>query len=136
MAEKAYRGKAVTVTYDPGRCRHFAECVRGLPQVFDTTKRPWVNVDAAAAEQVAEVVRRCPSGALHAIFADGSTEVPEQPSRVRVLAGGPVLLRGDLLIDTPAGPRHELRAAICGCHRSAASPWCDGTCEHGGPAPA
>lgn len=131
MGEKVYTGRRVTVTYDPVRCRHFAECVRGLPQVFDTHKRPWVNVDAAPAEQVAEIVRRCPSGALHAVFADGSTEEPEQPTRVQVLPEGPVLVRGDLLIDTPSGPRREVRAAICGCHRSTAAPWCDGACGHG-----
>jgi len=130
MAERTYAGKRLSVTYDTVRCRHFAECVRGLPEVFDTSRRPWVNVDAATAEQVAEVVRRCPSGALHAVFDDGTTEEPERPTQVQVLAEGPVLLRGDLLIDTPDGPRREVRAAMCGCHRSGYLPWCDGACGH------
>jgi hypothetical protein len=39
------RGRAdaapeVTVVDDRGRCRHYAECVGGLPQVFDPTRRP------------------------------------------------------------------------------------------------
>jgi CDGSH-type Zn-finger protein len=33
------------VFYDRGRCRHYAECVRGLPQVFDPTRRPWIRGD-------------------------------------------------------------------------------------------
>src|SRR5829696_4662875 len=62
---RSYTAQGVTVFYDRGRCLHFAECVRGLPQVFDARKRPWIQPENAPAEQVAEVVRRCPSGALH-----------------------------------------------------------------------
>jgi uncharacterized Fe-S cluster protein YjdI len=62
---RAYTAPGVTVYYERGRCLHFAECVRGLPQVFDGHKRPWIQPENASAEEVAEVVRRCPSGALH-----------------------------------------------------------------------
>ena len=49
----------MTVFYDRGRCLHFAECVRGLPQVFGVETRQWIRQENASAEQVAEVVRRC-----------------------------------------------------------------------------
>jgi uncharacterized Fe-S cluster protein YjdI len=39
---KRYRGEAVDVSFDPMRCRHAAECVRGLGAVFDTDRRPWI----------------------------------------------------------------------------------------------
>ena len=29
--------------YDRSRCRHYAESVRGLPQVFDPARRPWIR---------------------------------------------------------------------------------------------
>ena len=61
---KAYRGRSITVTFDAGLCRHAAACVTGLPEVFDIDRRPWIRPDAADAERVAAVVRRCPSGAL------------------------------------------------------------------------
>jgi uncharacterized Fe-S cluster protein YjdI len=61
---KTYTGTRVDVSFDPPVCRHAAECVRGLPAVFDTRRRPWILPDAAPAEQVVEVVGRCPSGAL------------------------------------------------------------------------
>ena len=38
-----YEGESVTVTYDAKRCIHAAECVHGLPGVFDPKARPWVN---------------------------------------------------------------------------------------------
>lgn len=61
---KSYEGEEIVVTFDPEVCRHAGECVRGLPEVFDTKRKPWILPDAAPAERVAEQVRRCPSGAL------------------------------------------------------------------------
>ncbi|UED86282.1 (4Fe-4S)-binding protein [Streptomyces profundus] len=78
---KAYQGRAITVTFEAGRCRHAAECVNGLPEVFDTSRRPWIQPDGAAADRLAEVVRRCPSGALRYQLADGGAEAPDRPAR-------------------------------------------------------
>jgi uncharacterized Fe-S cluster protein YjdI len=50
---RPYSAPGVRVFYDRGRCLHFAECVRGLPQVFDVEKRPWIQPGNASAEQVA-----------------------------------------------------------------------------------
>jgi len=128
MAEKAYTAPAITVYYDRARCRHYAECVHGLPRVFDVTRRPWIRADLADAETVAEVVRRCPTGALHYRTVGGETEQPTTPTTVRRDPAGPVLLRGELLLDTPAGPLRETRAALCGCGASEEQPFCDGAC--------
>lgn len=64
MPRKTYTGEQVDVSFDPELCRHAAECVRGLPAVFDTSARPWIQPDGAPAADVVEVVARCPSGAL------------------------------------------------------------------------
>jgi uncharacterized Fe-S cluster protein YjdI len=61
---KTYTGTRVDVSFDVAVCQHAAECVRGLPEVFDTRRRPWILPDGAAAERVVDVVGRCPSGAL------------------------------------------------------------------------
>ncbi|MGC5031119.1 (4Fe-4S)-binding protein [Micromonospora sp. DT229] len=81
--KKAYEGTSITVTFEAQRCRHAAECVRGLPEVFDTSQRPWIRPDGAEAERVAEVVRRCPSGALQYDLADGGAEDSGSPMRTR-----------------------------------------------------
>jgi uncharacterized Fe-S cluster protein YjdI len=70
MARKAYAGREITASFDPERCAHAAACVRGLPAVFDTGRRPWILPDLAPAAEVAEVVTRCPSGALRYELAD------------------------------------------------------------------
>jgi uncharacterized Fe-S cluster protein YjdI len=61
---KNYVGASVTVSYDRALCTHAAECVRGLPAVFDINARPWIAPDHAASEAVIATVARCPSGAL------------------------------------------------------------------------
>lgn len=77
---KTYEGRSITVTFEAGRCRHAAECVRGLPEVFDTGRRPWIQPDNAAADRLAEVVTRCPSGALQYRRADGGTDASDRPA--------------------------------------------------------
>ncbi len=59
-----YKNRQVIVRFDPHVCLHAGECVRGLPAVFDTSKEPWIDVDGASSEEIAEVVECCPSGAL------------------------------------------------------------------------
>jgi uncharacterized Fe-S cluster protein YjdI len=125
---KAHTAPSITVFYDGRRCRHFAECVRGLPAVFDVTRRPWVRADLADADAVAEVVRRCPTGALHYRLAAGEPEEATRPTTITRDPRGPLLVRGDLVLDTPDGPLHETRAALCGCGRTQRTPFCDGAC--------
>jgi uncharacterized Fe-S cluster protein YjdI/CDGSH-type Zn-finger protein len=130
---RAYFAPGVTVFYDRGRCLHFAECVRGLPQVFDVEKRPWIQPDNASADEVTEVVRRCPSGALHYRLEEGTPEEPEQPTRVALVANGPINLRGDLSIEVPGGGQmREVRASLCRCGLTENEPFCDKACSRTG----
>ncbi len=64
-----YRNDKIVVRYDPKICIHAGDCVRGLPSVFDVGKKPWVNVNGASPEAIAEQVKKCPSGALSYEFA-------------------------------------------------------------------
>jgi uncharacterized Fe-S cluster protein YjdI len=126
---KRYAGQAVDVSFDPVRCRHAAECVRGLPAVFDAGRRPWILPDGGEADDVVRVVARCPTGALrtHPIEPLAS-EQPVMPTEVTVLPGGPMLLRGDLHVTAPSGlDEHETRAALCSCGSTANAPYCDGS---------
>jgi uncharacterized Fe-S cluster protein YjdI len=59
-----HKGSKIIVRWDKAKCIHAGMCVRGLPEVFDLKKRPWVNPDAAGVEAVKKAVAACPSGAL------------------------------------------------------------------------
>ena len=60
-----YRALNFVVRYDPSICTHAANCVHGLPKVFDIARQPWVDVTGAPAAEIQRQVAACPSGALH-----------------------------------------------------------------------
>lgn len=128
----AHEAEGITVFYSKARCIHGAECVRALPSVFDTDRRPWIQPANAGAEQIAEAVRRCPSGALQYELAGGPDEQPESPTRIDPQEDGPLYVRGDLRIALDEGLLTETRAAMCRCGRSGGKPFCDKTCETSG----
>ena len=96
--------------------------------MFDPTRRPWIRADLADAQAVAEVVRRCPTGALHYRLAVDAPEEPTCPTIITRDPAGPLLVRGELVLDTPEGPLVETRAALCACGSTQNQPFCDGAC--------
>jgi CDGSH-type Zn-finger protein/uncharacterized Fe-S cluster protein YjdI len=124
-----YEGEKLAVLYDVTRCIHAAECVRGLPAAFDAQRRPWVTPDAATAGEVADVILRCPSGALHYEWKDrgGPAEQPEEENTVTVIPDGPFYLRGRIEIADPDGNVQlaDTRIALCRCGASKNKPYCD-----------
>ena len=124
----AFENDAIEVTWSQRRCIHAAECVRRLPPVFQPGERPWVKLERAEADAVAEVVQRCPTGALHFTRRDGgANEVPAEQNLVLVSAHGPTYLRGDIEIIAPDGSvlLKDTRVALCRCGASANKPLCD-----------
>ena len=67
-----YEKDGLTVTFDPRVCVHSGICVR-LFDVFDVSKKPWVDLAGAPAERIIEQVKRCPSGALQFELVTGSS---------------------------------------------------------------
>ncbi|WMT42943.1 (4Fe-4S)-binding protein [Paenibacillus sp. D2_2] len=64
MSKKVYRGEEIEVYFDAEKCTHSGVCVKGMPEVFDLKKRPWVNTEGASADKIAAHIDTCPSGAL------------------------------------------------------------------------
>ncbi len=123
---KEYTNDEITVYWDPDKCIHSRKCVTGLPQVFDRSKRPWINMKGASSEEIMKVIDKCPSGAL----SYKKTEAVQSPTaEIRVTKNGPLLVKGGCtLIDRDdkeiagCGPY-----ALCRCGGSKKKPFCDGT---------
>src|SRR5688572_27767832 len=123
-----YTDERIDVSYDATRCIHAAECVHGLPAVFDTARRPWILPSAADADAIVAVVARCPTGALHAMRLDGGVteEVPAENAIVP-MPDGPLYVRGQLQMRSPEGDVtiDDVRMALCRCGQSRNKPFCD-----------
>lgn len=128
LLRRRHRGAAITVSYDIARCIHAEECTRGLPPVFDRGRDNWIDPDGDAAERTAQVVFRCPSGALRAESPQGA-ELESTPAanQVQLSRDGPLYVRGELLIATIDGEQlhADTRLALCRCGASANKPFCD-----------
>ncbi|MFO7890431.1 MAG: CDGSH iron-sulfur domain-containing protein [bacterium] len=123
-----YKGRDIDVYFTVDRCTHVAECIRGSPDVFNAGRRPWIMADAAESDKVAEVIQRCPTGALHFKRKNGGSEeaVPAE-NAVRICRHGPLYLKGDLKLKNFDGSSilTDTRIALCRCGESRIMPICD-----------
>jgi uncharacterized Fe-S cluster protein YjdI/CDGSH-type Zn-finger protein len=124
---KVYRGKDLEVSFDLDICIHVGECLRGQPQAFKLNRRPWALPDMAGADEVAEVVRRCPSGALLYRRLDGGPQEGSGTSTtVTPVRNGPLLVVGKIEVRREDGTIETLpRATLCRCGESQHKPFCD-----------
>lgn len=128
--QRSYRTDKIVVYWNPSVCINSHNCVNGLPQVFRPKERPWIQVDAADADEVAQVVARCPSGALHFERLDGGEqeEIAEEAT-IAPQPNGPLYVRGRMRIVKADGTllREDGRMALCRCGQSHKKPFCDGS---------
>ncbi|MDJ0736282.1 MAG: CDGSH iron-sulfur domain-containing protein [Nostocaceae cyanobacterium] len=130
-----FPGENIEVWYNRQLCIHAAECGRGLKEVFNAKKDPWIDPDKANADQVAKVVMRCPTGALNFKRTDGGPQEPIPESNTVVVSpDGPFYMRGEIIIQDAAGKEESVqtRLALCRCGASANKPYCDGAHEKAG----
>ncbi len=123
-----YPGQRIDVSYDIRRCIHAAECVRGLPATFERQRVPWIEPYKSSAADVAEVIMRCPSGALRFERKDAGLPEPNPGTNtVTLVPDGPLYVRGEVKIISPQGEllHRDTRISLCRCGNSGNKPFCD-----------
>ncbi len=132
--EKKYQfeGKAASVEWDSRLCIHIAECGQSQGKLFVGGRDPWCQPDLTTNLDVADIVARCPTGALTFEVKDGS--IQEKAPGVNTLMvsnNGPYYLRGDLNIEGAPDDMKgiQYRAALCRCGASKNKPFCDNSHE-------
>jgi len=128
--EKVYQypGEEVDVSWNQSLCIHIAECGRSQGGLFEGGRQPWCQPDVTTADDVVDVIERCPSGALTYQLKDGSiVEAAADENTVVVTYYGPLFVRGDLDIEgtSEKKPGTRFRAALCRCGQSGNKPFCD-----------
>jgi uncharacterized Fe-S cluster protein YjdI len=150
---KRYKNNDITVYWKPSACVHASYCYRELIEVFDPSRRPWVDMNGSTTEKIIEVVNLCPTDALAWKWNDeaknelvGSDQVnhikfrrpelvdikdpveEEQPVSVKIMTDGPIVLKGNFKISYN-GVNKEVQEgiiSICRCGESDHQPFCDG----------
>jgi len=129
-AIKTYTNGEVTVRWEPEKCIHSARCIKGLPDVFDTGKRPWITIDGSDTARIIAQVGKCPSGALSHYLNDAeSTEAAPTTCTIEPMRNGPLLVHGSISIKHADGTveQKENVNAFCRCGASTNKPFCDGS---------
>ncbi|MCW8999927.1 MAG: (4Fe-4S)-binding protein, partial [Kangiellaceae bacterium] len=125
----SYRSDKISVHYNRLLCSKAAECGKRLPAVFNNQCDPWIEPTHGTVDEIIEVVKACPSGAL-------SYQLPSQNIRHEVNEDSSIILE-------ESGPYHvtnaELRDtnwnagasrkkySLCRCGASKNKPFCDGS---------
>lgn len=131
-----YPADDITVHDNRHACGHAEECIHGAPEVFHKMHRPWITPEKADADKIADVISRCPSGAL-AYMRDGVEHASiDRPPRVFVRPGGPYGVQGgvELAVEEDAWAEGVTREhyTLCRCGGSSNKPFCDGTHQKNG----
>ena len=127
---RAFEGAEITILDARRLCAHAAVCTDNLPRVFDVTRPRWIDPDAAPAGDIADVVARCPSGALaYAVGDDPEPVEPHLEPGIRCSRGASYVVTGGVeLVGADGRPyaRRE-RVTLCRCGASSNKPFCDGS---------
>ena len=126
---RSYEGKNITIHDNRGVCSHAEHCIRELPRVFDRSRHPWIDPDAASPDEIARTIEHCPSGAL-SYTRKGTLhkDLPRNPG-IEVQRGGPYNVVGGLEMADPDGcvPESKKHYTLCRCGASRNKPFCDGS---------
>jgi uncharacterized Fe-S cluster protein YjdI len=151
--ERKYSNDEITVYWKPEACVHASYCYRELIDVFDPSRRPWVDMKGASTEKIIEVVNLCPTEALawkwnneekNKSIGDDQTnhikfrrpelignnvpEVKQHPVSVKVMPNGPLVIKGNFTLNYSGNKKEvtESIVSICRCGASDHLPFCDG----------
>ncbi|MFV2032393.1 MAG: CDGSH iron-sulfur domain-containing protein, partial [Gammaproteobacteria bacterium] len=124
-----YQGKEITIHDNRSLCAHAGYCTDGLPGVFRLREDSFVDPDGASVQEIIDVVKLCPSGALSYSVGSESGPINLEDASIFIEPNGPYVLKGKLsLEDTPKGKgASETSATLCRCGASKNKPFCDGS---------
>ncbi|MEI7501311.1 MAG: (4Fe-4S)-binding protein, partial [Bacteroidota bacterium] len=135
---KEFTNGEITVFWQPELCIHSANCLIGLPEVFNSKKKPWINVHASNSKEIMKTIDTCPSRAL--LYLKSPKFITSKPrstskkkakfARVQILKNGPALITGNFIVRDIRKKKIKIEnevAAICRCGGSKNKPFCDGS---------
>ena len=126
---KKYSNGEVTVVWEPSKCIHVGNCVRGLPEVFNARAKPWIKVEGADTKSIINQVKACPSGALSILENEKTPSHSTSNTQVELMKNGPMVIDGEIKLTQADGSviLKNKKTAFCRCGASSRKPYCDGS---------
>lgn len=135
---KEYSNGEITVYWRADLCIHSANCLLKLPEVFNSKKKPWVNIHASGSREIMKTVDTCPSRALTYLKSPkfvtskprATVKMKPKYARVHLLKNGPALITGNFIVRDAQKKKIQIDSevvAICRCGASKRKPFCDGS---------
>jgi uncharacterized Fe-S cluster protein YjdI/CDGSH-type Zn-finger protein len=128
MTKRTYENDSIRVLWDSSLCIHTGFCIKAGSGVFDSGRRPWVRLDLASPDVIAQAVQACPTGALRYERLDGGPQEESQtPTTIVPWPNGPLFVRGSIEVSDRRGDVFLVgpRASLCRCGASLNQPFCD-----------
>lgn len=125
---KNYYGKDIIVHFNYGVCSHDGTCLK-LKPVFNRYRRPWILPDLGNKDDIIEIIKKCPSGALSYTIDGVRYQDLDREPVIKVAKGGPLMIEGyiELKDDQGSCPESKEHYCLCRCGDSKNHPFCDGT---------
>ena len=135
---KEFSNGEITVFWKADLCIHSANCLLGMPRVFNTKRKPWINVTGADSKEIMKTVDSCPSRALTYLKSTTFTIRKKRKTKkkapkfakIQILKDGPALVTGNFILRDRNKKKIRINspvAAICRCGGSKKKPFCDGS---------
>lgn len=130
--KKTYKKDNLSVIWQPDLCIHSTNCFKGLSSVFNPSQKPWVDVEAASADEIVNQIDKCPSGALSYKYENGVEDKKgniKKNTSINVSDNGPILINGPVQIryNGTEVVNTSRNIALCRCGHSSNKPYCDGS---------
>jgi len=124
-----FKGNQISVHYNRLLCSHAGECGKRSKKAFDTDRDPWIVPDNATPDQIRDVVKACPSGALS--WSEQGKEaqhiIAEEPG-ITIERNGPYrVTKIPMISDLRTEGASSEKYVLCRCGASKNKPFCDGT---------
>lgn len=141
---REYKSNDLIIYWNLSHCSHSGKCTDLLSQVFDTDKRPWINVDGADPVDIIKTIDQCPSGALRYELTEDSKiekQLGNGPGsmgykvlepyvvQISMVKDGPLLVNGPVrILDSDGKSIRECESMVlCRCGKTKNPPFCDGS---------
>lgn len=126
---QTYEGADITVHDNRSMCAHSGYCTDGLPSVFGMKQESFVDPNGASAQEIVEIIGKCPSGALrYSMAGKEAGDLHGEPS-IFVVPNGPLAISGSPEFkgfECGEGVTND-HVTLCRCGGSKNKPFCDGT---------